>query len=84
MPRYDSLATQAAAASRHVETAKSAKAARAHAAGAVTWTIDVDQPAVLRVHNSAEASRRYALVGLLLLTTALWVYNIATLIGSAS
>ena len=68
---------------RSATPARSASAARAHAAGDVRWTIDLAQPATIGVQRSVEASRNYALVGLSFLTAALWIYDVATLVTGA-
>ena len=60
--------------------ARSASAARAYATGDVSWTIDLAEPATVGMQRSVEASRNYALVGLSMLTTAVWLYNIALLV----
>ena len=66
---------------RSATPARSATAARAHAAGDVSWTIDLAQPATVGVQRSVEASRNYALVGMSFLTAALWIYDVATLLS---
>ena len=65
---------------RHRAPARSARAARAHAAGEVRWTIDLGQPATATVDRHVAASRNYTLAGLSLLTAALWLYNVADLV----
>lgn len=63
--------------------ARSASAARAHSDRAVTWTIDLGQPATVGVQRSVDSSRAYALAGLSLLMAAVWLYDIATLLTHA-
>ena len=60
--------------------ARSASAARAHAGGEVSWVIDLGRPVSGRVDESVDASRRYAIAGLLLLMTAVWTFDFATLV----
>ena len=68
---------------RHKAPALSPSAARAHAAGQVSQTIDLGLPAGMAVQQSVDPSRYYAMLGLLLLTAALWIYDIATLLTGA-
>ena len=68
------------ASARRNAPARSANAARAHASGDVTWVIDLGQPASVRVNESVDASRRYAVAGLALLAAAVWTFNLATLV----
>ena len=63
--------------------ARSASAARAHASGNVSWTIDLAQPAPVGVQRSVESSRTYAMAGLSLLMIAVWLYDIGTLLTHA-
>ena len=69
---------------QHKAPVRSASAARAHAAGEVSYVIDLARPAAIVVQESVDASRYYAMLALLLLTAALWIYDIATLVSGAA
>ena len=66
---------------RRKAPARSASAARAHAAGEVSHVVDLARPAGVVVRESADASRYYTMLGLLLLTAAVWIYDIGTLLS---
>jgi hypothetical protein len=76
MPQHNRMGT---AAGRHKAPARSESAARAHATGDVRWVVDLGQPAAVRVRESVDASRRYAIAGLSLLVIAVWMFDIAML-----
>ena len=85
MPQRHVTRTEVGRPDRHAAPARSASAARAHDTGDVSWVIDLAvAPASMRMRDSADASRRYALVGLSLLTAALWMFNIATLVAGTN
>jgi uncharacterized protein YaeQ len=77
MPQKHVMGTVAG---RRKAPGRSASAARAHETGDVRWVIDLGQPAAVRVSESVDASRRYALTGLSLLATAVWMLNVAMLV----
>ena len=80
MPQGDVTRT---AAGRRNAPSRSANAELAHANGDVRWVIDLGQPAAVRVAESVDASRRYAIRGLSFLAAAVWVFNLGMLVSHA-
>ena len=80
MPQRHVMGTVAG---RRKAPGRSASAARAREAGDVRWVIDLGQPAAVPVSESVDASRRYAITGLSLLATAVWMLNISMLVTAA-